>query len=232
MGTWLRTGIVVSVLLAMATPAALAGSHPFNASFTAQHDSTAAVQQIDYRVPRALHFNGRRFRTCSVSVIEAKGDAGCPSGSKLGVGSGRLRIGAQTESLTIRYFNANKGEQILASIHGTYPVNIETVVKGDIQSGPPPYGHTVRFRFPAAFQQPVTGVWASLQRIVVKLNASTKYSDGEHRRTIRYVTRTGCPDSGELAFSSRFLFAPASVPEGEPGEVTASWSVACSPSET
>jgi hypothetical protein len=126
--------------------------------------------------------------------------AGC---AKAKVGSGAasgLALGRQ-EKLAVTAYNGPKGKTILLHVAGTQPLDINTVIVGQLKPDSGAYGRKLVVSIPANLQQPLAGVYATLTSFLTKVGGSSKGTP--------YVALKGCP-GGKLNFKGDFVFTDGS----------------------
>ncbi|MCP9621169.1 hypothetical protein NMK54_13480 [Nocardia otitidiscaviarum] len=88
-------------------------------SRTESGEKPAAAQQFVFLFDRSVRINAERFPTCARAVLAARGPAGCPAGSQVGVGAAEIYPdrSAQVLVFNTRYANGDRG--VLITIPAT-----------------------------------------------------------------------------------------------------------------
>jgi Bacterial Ig-like domain (group 3) len=110
------------------------------------------LTKLSLRLPAGTVLSSEGFATCSASVLEQKGPAGCPTHSKAGpagsfnaiVAFGTTRI-AETGT-TETFFEVGGG--FLLYLHAISPVSIEVISRGVFEPASAPFGPAVNFKVP------------------------------------------------------------------------------------
>ena len=173
-------------------------------------DPAFATKSTVVHLDKNLRFGGKYVKTCTRAKVLSNNKA-CPKGSKVGSGSATAVAIGIPEKLTITAYNGPKGKAIELLVDALLPLKIHNVLEGTLSSDTGAFGSKLTVVIPAALQQPVENVTATLTdfRTVVK---------GTGSKNRPYVGLVGCK-GGALTFRSDFVFsddttatAPATVP--------------------
>jgi hypothetical protein len=161
-------------------------------------DASFATRSAVIHFDKNLVFNTAKFPSCTEAQVRS--GAGC---AKAKVGSGAasgLALGQQ-EKLAVTAYNGPKGKTILLHVAGTQPLDINTVIVGQLKPDSGAYGRKLVVSIPANLQQPLAGVYATLTSFLTKVGGSSKGTP--------YVALKGCP-GGKLNFKGDFVFTDGS----------------------
>jgi hypothetical protein len=161
-------------------------------------DPSFATRSAVIHFDKNLVFNTAKFPSCTEAQVRS--GAGC---AKAKVGSGAasgLALGQQ-EKLAVTAYNGPKGKTILLHVAGTQPLDINTVIVGQLKPDSGAYGRKLVVSIPANLQQPLAGVYATLTSFLTKVGGSSKGTP--------YVALKGCP-GGKLHFKGDFVFTDGS----------------------
>jgi hypothetical protein len=162
-------------------------------------DQPFATSSTVIHFDKNLVFNTAKFPSCT----EAQARTGAAACTKAKVGSGKavgLALGQQ-ENLTITAYNGPKGKSILLHVVGTQPLDINTVIVGQLKTDSGKFGRKLVVAIPSNLQQPLAGVFATLTSFVTKVGGSAKGTP--------YVALKGC-SGGKLQFKGDFVFTDGS----------------------
>jgi hypothetical protein len=162
-------------------------------------DAPFATQSTVIHFDKGLVFNSAKFPSCT----EAQARTGAAACTKAKVGSGKavgLALGQQ-ENLTITAYNGPKGKSILLHVVGTQPLDINTVIVGQLKPDSGAFGRKLVVAIPSNLQQPLAGVFATLTSFVTKVGGSAKGTP--------YVALKSC-SGGKLHFKGDFVFTDGS----------------------
>jgi hypothetical protein len=164
---------------------------------TTPHDATAfATTKAVIHFDKNLVFNPKKFKTCAASVIQAN-EANCPKGSQVGKGDAIGSAIGQTSNLTVSAFNGPSGKFMLHVVAST-PLQIDGVIQASLSKDTGKFGYKLIVPIPDNLQQPVPGVFATLQRFFTSVKATNK--------GIPYVGLKGCPSTKKLSFKGDFTY--------------------------
>jgi hypothetical protein len=157
---------------------------------------TFATKQATIFFDKNIVFGGSKFKSCATTVASSI-DSKCLS-SRIGSGKakGQATIGGP-EDLSIKAYNAGKGQKLYLHVTGNQPLKIDSVIVASLKTATGDYGRKLVVPIPAGLQEPLGGVKATL------LNFSTKVS-GTSKGT-PYVGLKGCT-GGKLKFKGTFAF--------------------------
>jgi hypothetical protein len=168
--------------------------------------------------------NGKAFKSCNKTLLDAMGPSACPKGSQVGTGSAAGMLGAANINLPVTAFNGGNGSKLNLYVGGIVSKTIEGSIKGG--KGQP---KTITFQVPKEVINPVGGTFSSLTKFGVTINAKAK-SGG---KTVDYVTTIGCTPSGHAltakatyATAGEFPALPANLKAAVPTQSAAS-AIAC-----
>jgi hypothetical protein len=162
-------------------------------------DQPFATSSTVIHFDKNLVFNTAKFPSCT----EAQARTGAAACTKAKIGSGKalgLALGQQ-ENLTITAYNGPKGKSILLHVVGTQPLDINTVIVGQLKPDSGKFGRKLVVAIPSNLQQPLAGVFATLTSFVTKVGGSAKGTP--------YVALKGC-SGGKLQFKGDFVFTDGS----------------------
>jgi hypothetical protein len=162
-------------------------------------DQPFATSSTVIHFDKNLVFNTAKFPSCT----EAQARTGAAACTKAKIGSGKavgLALGQQ-ENLTITAYNGPKGKSILLHVVGTQPLDINTVIVGQLKPDSGKYGRKLVVAIPSNLQQPLAGVFATLTSFVTKVGGTTNGTP--------YVALKGC-SGGKLQFKGDFVFTDGS----------------------
>lgn len=193
---------VVRAFTPKTTVATLGVNLTFSGPNGTQADTlTGVVLKFSY----GAHLNGKYFPSCSADVL--KNHKQCPKGSLIGTGTGLGVVGGDSsnptkEPITLKLYNANKGNGITFLIQGTSPVPIDVpfdttlkTLSGGI------YNYQLNVNIPSILQQ-VAGLPISINFLNVKVGATTK-SKG---KKVGYIETLICPPGALVPLSGDFTF--------------------------
>ena len=157
---------------------------------------------------KEFDINGKAFKSCSKTLLDAMGPAACPKGSQVGKGSAAGMLGAANINLPVTAFNGGNGSKLNLYVGGIVSKTIEGSIKGG--KGQP---KTITFQVPKEVINPVGGTFSSLTRFGVTIKAQAK-SGG---KTVDYVTTSGCAAKGNT-LTAKATYATAgefpALPQG------------------
>jgi hypothetical protein len=162
-------------------------------------DQPFATSSTVIHFDKGLVFNSAKFPSCT----EAQARTGAAACTKAKIGSGKalgLALGQQ-ENLTITAYNGPKGKSILLHVVGTQPLDINTVIVGQLKPDSGAFGRKLVVAIPSNLQQPLAGVFATLTSFVTKVGGSAKGTP--------YVALKSC-SGGKLHFKGDFVFTDGS----------------------
>ncbi len=162
-------------------------------------DPPFATQSTVIHFDKNLVFNTAKFPSCT----EAQARTGAAACTKAKVGSGKaigLALG-QLENLAITAYNGPSGKSILLHVVGSQPLNIDTVIVGQLKPDTGAFGRKLVVAIPSNLQQPLAGVFATLTSFVTKVGGTAKGTP--------YVALKGC-SGGKLHFKGDFVFTDGS----------------------
>jgi hypothetical protein len=183
------------------TPAKPAGHTLFTQFTTGTTEGTQPppVRTAVLTYGKQLDINGKAFKNCSKTLLDAKGPTACPAGSQVGKGSAAGMLGTANINLPVSAFNAGTGTKLNLYVGGLVSKTIEGTIAG--AKGKP---KTITFQVPREVINPVGGTFSSLTRFGVTIKAKAK-SGG---KTIDYVTTSGCAPKG-LPLTAKATYATA-----------------------
>lgn len=163
------------------------------------------LTRVILRLPVGTVLSSEGFPTCPPQILEQKGPAGCPAGSKAGPTGSFNAIAAfgserVTENGTTETF-FTEGGGVLAYFLGTSPVAIELISRAVFEPASAPFGPAVNFEVPLI--QTVPGAPdASLTALTIGLGAFIR--KGGHE-TGSVTVPEGCP-KGALSWRADATF--------------------------
>jgi hypothetical protein len=167
--------------------------------FVKNNRTDATVDTITVSVDKNVKLNGKGFKYCSASKINAEGDDGCPSGSKAGSGTANAVAGAGRAPVkfTVDAYVGSKSSVIfyVQQVGGT----VRKALTGKISKASGKYGQKIVIKIDPDLQEPAPSVFTSL----VDLRTTIKGKKGKNY----LVSTTGCK-SKKHNFGVKFGFAP------------------------
>ena len=109
---------------------------------------------------KGLVFNSAKFPGCTEAQV-LRGDAAC---AKAKIGSGKaagLAVG-QREDMTVTAYNGTRRQGGAPARHRSPPLNIDSVIVGQLKPDSGAFGRKLVVAIPANLQQPLTGLYATL----------------------------------------------------------------------
>ena len=165
-------------------------------------DENVATTKAVIHFDKNLVFANSKYPSCSLSQVQ-QDDTACPSGSKVGKGSGSAEALKQTESLTITAFDGPGTNKFFLHVVGRQPLEIDAVLNASLSSDTGKFGKKLTVPIPANLQQPLTGVFATLTRFTTTIDATAKRQP--------YVALKGCPSTKKLSVAGDFTFTDGDV---------------------
>lgn len=159
-------------------------------------DPAFATKQAIIYFDKNLVFGGSAFKNCSTTSPSSI-DTTCKS-AKVGSGSAKGSALGQTENLTVKAYNAQKGKGLYLHVQGSSPLVIDAVMPGKLQKATGQFGNKLVVTIPDNIQQPVTGVYATLTEFITKVGGTASGKP--------YVGLKGCPSTKKLKFRGTFTY--------------------------
>ena len=162
-------------------------------------DPSFATRSAVIHFDKGLVFNSAKFASCTEAQV-LSGDAAC---GKAKIGSGKaagLALG-QREDMAVTAYNGPGGKAVLLHVTGRKPLNINSVIVGQLKPDSGAFGRKLVVAIPANLQQPLTGLYATLTSFVTTVGGSAKGTP--------YVALKGC-SGGKLKFKGDFVFTDGS----------------------
>ena len=164
-------------------------------------DQPFATSSTVIHFDKNLVFNTAKFPSCT----EAQARTGAAACTKAKIGSGKalgLALGQQ-ENLTITAYNGPKGKSILLHVVGTQPLDINTVIVGQLKPDSGKFGKKLDVAIPANLQNPLgqPTSFATLTSFVTRVGGNAKGTP--------FVALKGC-SGGKLNFKGDFTFTDGS----------------------
>jgi hypothetical protein len=159
-------------------------------------------------------FGGSKFKSCS-DTTGSTIDTTCKS-AKVGGGTSQGVALGQTENLTVTAYNGPKGNAIYLHVRGTAPLDINSVIVGSLKNATGLYGKKLNVPIPANLQQPLAGVFATLETFSTSVGGTSKNTP--------YVGLKGCPSDKKLKFKGTFTYTDGT-------SKTATTTLPCSPAK-
>lgn len=162
------------------------------------------LRRVDYRLPRGIVVNGRRFPACRVRTLRrAHGRLrACPKGSRIGRGvmSGVAVDIDTTSRARLALFNGPGGRSITINVAITTPAAVNTTISAPV-SALKGSTRTLTIATPEALKRILDGDIVT-SRIHLAIGA-TRTVHGVKRG---YLEAGGCPSSGKAGFHGAFSF--------------------------
>ena len=180
---------------------------PVNAAtdilFEVNSDSNSTLAGIDYGIPSSLKISGAGFPKCSAETVNNKGEAACPKGSKVGVGTSTALLGPGKAPITFTtgvYTNGANGLTLaLKQDNGS----VQVAFDGKIAN------NHITLSIPTNVQQPVSGLYSYVtstravlgpatgsktvkKKVTVKKNGKKKKVTKKIKVKTFLVSRVGC----------------------------------------
>jgi hypothetical protein len=167
------------------------------------------VQRTILTYSKEFTFNGKAMAAakliCSKNLLDAQGPTACPKGSQVGTGSSDALIGgdpntppALQKNIKVTAFNGPGGDKLELYVGAPLQKTIEGKLTG--RKGKP---QTLTFDVPDEAINPAGAVISSITRFGATIKASVKIK----RKTVNYVTTTGCPKNKILPLKATFIYA-------------------------
>jgi hypothetical protein len=181
-------------------------------AFTVNKEARKTLSGINYFVPSNLKLSGKGFPSCSASKINAKGEAACAKGSKVGAGTATavLGPGQQPLNFTVNVYSGGNAELAL-SLKGA----VDIAFKAPIVKAGSPYGQEIKVTIPASVQSPAPSLYSYVTSVDTTIGGKftkkvTKKVHGKKKKvkvTYSYASLTGCPTSGAHTAGVQLLYA-------------------------
>jgi hypothetical protein len=179
---------------------------PANVKITVQTDTKPldatpfATSLAVIHFDKNLVFNPKKFKSCSAQTIQAD-ESTCPKGSKVGGGTSIGSAIGQTSHLKVTAFNGPKGKFML-HVTASTPLQIDGVIQATLKKDTGKFGYKLMVPIPDNLQQPVPGVFATLQQFITSTSGTSK--------GVPYIGLIGCPKSKKLTFKGDFTYSDGS----------------------
>lgn len=167
------------------------------------YGTTQAVIHFD----KNLKFNNAKFPTCSEAKISADASK-CPSGSKIGSGGATAVVGTSGLIIvnpSIVAWNGPKNTLNLQLITKPGENDASGVIVGKLKNDTGKFGKKLVVTIPKKFQQPVTGLFATLTRFRTKV--------GRTVNGVNYVESVGCKGTS-YKFAGDFTYTDGTSVKG------------------
>ena len=171
-----------------------------------------------------VDINGKAFKNCPKTLLDAMGPTACPAGSQVGKGSADGALGAVKLNLPVTAFSAGNGSKLELYVGGIVSKSIEGTIAGG--KGKP---KTITFSVPKDVINPVGGTFSSLTRFGVTIQG--KANSGS--KTVDYISTSGCtgnkiPLTAKTVYATKgeFPLLPAGLQSATPTGAATS-SIAC-----
>lgn len=162
------------------------------------------LRRVDYRLPRGIVVNGRRFPACRVRTLRRAGGRlrACPKGARIGRGlvSGVAVDIDTTSRARLALFNGPGGRSITINVAVKTPAFVNTTISAPLKAlkgGT----RTLTIATPAVLRTILDGDIVT-SRIHLAIGA-TRIVRGVKRS---YLEAGGCPSSGKAGFHGAFAF--------------------------
>jgi hypothetical protein len=162
-------------------------------------DSAFATRSAVIHFDKGLVFNSAKFPSCTTAQILSRA-AACKQAK---VGSGKamgVALGLK-QNLAVTAYNGPGGKTVLLHVNGPKPLNIDSVITGQLKPDGGAFGRKLVVAIPANLQQPVAGAYATLTSFLTTVGGSSKGTP--------YVALKGC-SGGKLKFKGDFVFTDGS----------------------
>jgi len=163
-----------------------------------------AVNDILISLDKNLKLNGKYFKSCKASALDAAHTANLASCKKaiVGTGTATAKMGSMPLTFKTTFFNGPGGRSLVIYVECISVPGIKKAIDAPIVSGPAGFGKTIKVTIPAQLKQPLPGVFPSLTGLTVgKLGATTTVKG----KKVGFVESTGST-SGKYRFGATFKF--------------------------
>lgn len=163
-----------------------------------------AVNDILISLDKNLKLNGKYFKSCKASTLDAAQTSKLASCKKavIGTGSATAKMGTMPLTFKTTFFNGPGGRSVVIYVECVEVPAIKKAINAPLVSGPAGYGKTIKVTIPAQLKQPLPGVFPSLTGLTVgKLGATTTVKG----KKVGFIESTGST-SGKYRFGATFKF--------------------------
>jgi hypothetical protein len=178
---------------------------PKNAKLTLSvknNQNDATVDTIVVNLGKQLKLDGKGFKYCTASTLNAQGKTACPSGSKAGGGTASAVVGPDHVPLnfTVDAYVGSKKTIIFYTqqVGGT----VRKALVGTVSKGSGKFGSKISIKIDPDLQQPAPGVFSSL----VGLDTTLSAKKGKHY----LISSIGCKKKKQ-DIGVKFNFNPNST---------------------
>jgi hypothetical protein len=162
-------------------------------------DPAFATRSAVIHFDKGLVFNSAKFPSCTTAQVLSRA-AACKQAK---VGSGKavgVALGLK-QNLAVTAYNGPGGKTVLLHVNGATPLNIDSVIVGQLTPDTGAFDRKLVVAIPANLQQPVGGAYATLTSFLTTVGGSSKGTP--------YVALKGC-SGGKLKFKGDFVFTDGS----------------------
>jgi hypothetical protein len=167
-------------------------------------------------LPKTGLWNGGKYKTCSLAVLNRKGPSGCSSKSIVGKGKGSANADNVDAKPTVTFVNGGKAKLYAYTVLYNPALVKEPVVLKITKLSGSKWGYKTSFTVPPVLRI-VAGVPITLNWL--------EFSLGGTKAAPKLITTTGCKN-GKHPFQATAFYDYDSI--GQTGEKTIQSSVACS----
>ncbi len=136
-------------------------------------DGPFATSKTVVHLDKSLVFNGKALKTCSQALVQ-QDNTRCPKGSKVGTGFAHAVAAGAPEDLTVTAYNGPGGNKLELLVLGSTPLVVHGTIEGKLVKDKGKYGNKLLVNVPSNLQQPVQGLYATLQEFDTILKGTGK----------------------------------------------------------
>src|SRR3954454_16142961 len=163
-----------------------------------------AVNDILISLDKNLKLNGKSFKSCKASALDAAQTSNLASCKKaiVGTGTATAKMGSMPLTFKTTFFNGPGGRSLVIYVECITVPGIKKAIDAPIVAGPAGFGKMIKVTIPAQLKQPLPGLFPSLTGLTVsKLGATTTVKG----KKVGFVESTGST-AGKYRFGTTFKF--------------------------
>ncbi len=160
---------------------------------------TPVMSSITVLFAKGLTLSKSQFPSCSAAKLDSSGPSGCPAGAKIGSGTVHATAGSISTNAGLTVFNG-PGQAVELYTSTDVPISIHQAVEGQLSPASSPYGTKLTIQVPENIQQPIQGVFASIDQLQISVKASMH----RHGHLVSYLTERSCPANHTWPFLGNF----------------------------